>query len=191
MRSVKPMIYGLSVPLLAALLCGGCVSRPLDYQSSYDNAFISPGMKFLGLPAAVQSTIRAQAGMAEILDIGRYETHDRTFYKVWFARSAVYPPLYIAPDGSVLNSDLTVSMQAPTETYAELAGHAFGTVSLANIPASVLKAIKVNAPTAEIRRIDEYDEKKTRVYEIQFRGPNAPDPIRVDDSGKILPATRR
>jgi hypothetical protein len=180
------MIRTFSFVFLCALLCGGCIHRNYAYQSPYRHAFVSPGMKFLGLPVAVQNAIRAQAGAAEILDIARYEMHDWTYYKVWFFREGSYPPLYIAQDGSVLNSDLTVSMRPPTETFQELAGHKFGTVSMADLPAEVVKTIKTQAPTFEIQRIEQTGDAFDRVYLIQFRGTNAPAAIRVHSSGKIL-----
>lgn len=177
----KALLLSLS---LAAGLCS--CTHPSTYQSPYHLSFVSPGMKFLSLPAAVQNTIRAQAGMAEIQNIGRYEIDDFTYYKVWFARSRIFPPMYIAPNGNLLNADLTVSMSVPAENYVELVGHGFGTVSLGDLPPAVVKTINARAAAFEIQRIEQVGTDEDRYYEIHFKGPNAPAPISVSVTGELL-----
>jgi hypothetical protein len=175
------LILGAAVPLLA-----GCYHRHVQYsyQSPYNQPLVSPGLKFLSLPAAVQNSIRAQGGATEILDIGRYEVHGDTFYKIWFRRGGSFPPLYVARDGSILNSDLTVSISAPSESY-DIAGQGTG-LRLGDLPSEVVKTIQSRAKTQEIEKIQEALLDNKRIYEVHFKNSRDLPMIKVDQDGKVV-----
>jgi hypothetical protein len=101
-------------------LTGGCASHheaaPAVRENPYTLPLVSPGTKFTALPPAVQNTIRAEAGAAEIDRIVTYAGQGKVVYGIYFKNREMNPPLYLAPDGSVLNLDLTVAKPAPLGT---------------------------------------------------------------------------
>lgn len=170
------------------MLLSGCVHEdPYAYRTPYDEPLVSPGMKFLSLPGAVQNTIRAQAGVAEIDDINRHEAYQTPYYKVSFIRWRMYPPLYVAADGSVLNPDLTVAKYAPEENYAALAGHGGG-LTIGDLPSQVVNTIQARAKSQEISHIEQTTVNDRRIYEVYFKGEDKSVPLRIDQDGKIVEA---
>ena len=59
---------------------------------------------FAELPPAIQRTIRAETGGVPIRDIQKNSNNDQVVYRVLFQNALLFPPLYIAADGSVLLS---------------------------------------------------------------------------------------
>ena len=84
----------------------------IDYPIPYNKPLTSPGAKFSALPPAVKNSIRAEAGSAEIADIVKDNSSGEPVYIVYFANGKLMRPLFLAPDGSVLHSDLTVARGA-------------------------------------------------------------------------------
>ena len=105
----------LPVVLLVGLLAG-CATKTetqkAEDKTPYHRPLTSLGAKFGALPPAVQSTVLAEAGGAEITDALRDTSSGRVVYKIYFRDPDVFPPLFVAPDGSVLNYDLTVAVSA-------------------------------------------------------------------------------
>jgi len=93
------------VPL--AVLLAGCTtpgeSEMAQRQTRYHKPLTSPGAKFGALPQIVQLTVLAQVGPEEVVDAVRDTSSGRVVYKIYFRDSEIFPPLYVAPDGSVLN----------------------------------------------------------------------------------------
>src|SRR5215831_2710544 len=119
MPRTEQAIVGLFIALWAA----GCGTSPRRHAvTEYDTPLNSPGAQFAALPAAVQNTIRTEVGAAEIDDIIKDTSSGHPVYKAFFENDEVYPPLYIAPDGSVLNPDLTVAVGAVRDETAMLTG---------------------------------------------------------------------
>ena len=141
---------------VALALVAGCAKHATYVQDSapvagektpYTAPLATAGAKFGALPAAVQNTVRCQVGTTQIYDI-RKESHDsRTYYKVSFVDSNSYPALLAAQDGSVLNPDLTVAVQAPQPLNPE--------IKLADLPQEVRKVLQDRPLTAEIVNINQ------------------------------------
>src|SRR5512146_2852478 len=62
----------------------GCARRDTVQAYPYVHPLASPGAKFAGLPPAVQSTVRAQAGAAELYDIRNAGFPDQDAYEILF-----------------------------------------------------------------------------------------------------------
>ena len=88
----------------------GCASEPSTM--TYHAPLTSPGGKFSTLPPAVQNSVRAQVGSAEIETISKEASGDSRIYIFHFKNRDVFPPLYVASDGSVLTPDLQVAVGA-------------------------------------------------------------------------------
>ena len=117
----------------------GCVGphddRTAQTKTPYTRPLLSPGAAFATLPPPVQNAVRAQAGIQEITHIAKDTSSGQVVYKIYFSSSEVFPPLYVAADGSVLHPDLRVAVAAPEG--------ASGTgLKLAELPPDVLKAVQ-------------------------------------------------
>jgi hypothetical protein len=146
-----------------ALLLAGCATasktQPAQHQTVYDKPLTSPGAKFGALPSVVQRTVLAEAGPAEVVDAVRDTSTGRVIYKIYFRDSDVYPTLYVAPDGSVLNPDLTVAVSA---------GHGMR-VRPSEVPPRVKKAIPERAPSGEVAYINQETWGGRTVYVVTFK----------------------
>src|SRR5262245_4918101 len=104
---------------LLACLLGGCaednwhawhdwhawhenVETPQEVET-FHNPLISPGAQFAALPPAVQNSIRAQTGGSDIDHVTKTTNSAGRVYVIYFKEAELYPPLYVAPDGSVLD----------------------------------------------------------------------------------------
>src|SRR5262249_21967446 len=106
------------------LLLSGC-ANPQGVEP-YHASLTSVGARFGALPSAVQNSIRAQTGAADISDI-EIDNEMRsvgTVYKITYMSDALYPPLFVATDGSIINPDMTVAVGAAHDATAVLKGGA-------------------------------------------------------------------
>ena len=149
--------------VLVALLLTGCAThdktRTAEHSTTYHKPLTSPGAKFGALPAVVQRTVLAEAGAAEVVDAVRDTSSGRVIYRIYFRDKDIYPPLVVAPDGSVLNADLTVAVNAAHGTR----------IKLAEVPANVMKVIPERAPAAEVAYINMETWGGRVVYVVTFR----------------------
>lgn len=169
----------LLVASLAALLAG-CASpdktRTAAHQTPYQKPLNSPGTKFGALPPAVQRTVLAEVGIGEVVDAVRDTSSGRVVYKVYFRDSEIFPPIFIAPDGSVLNPDLTVAVRARPGTL----------VKLADVPAKVRKAITDKAPAAEVSYINKEAWGPLVVYVVIFKDEAHNPRLAFSEEGTVL-----
>jgi hypothetical protein len=107
----------------------------------------------------VQSTVLAEAGGADIEDAFRDTSSGRVVYKIYFREPDIFPPLFVAPDGSVLNPDLTVAVSAVQGTR----------VKPADVPAKVMKVIDEHAPVAGYAAINKENWGDRVVYIVTFK----------------------
>jgi hypothetical protein len=146
-----------------ALLVAGCAThnktQPAEHNTAYHKPLTSPGAKFGALPAVVQRTVLAEAGAAEVVDAIRETSSGRVIYRIYFRDHDVYPPLVVAPDGSVLNADLTIAVGAVKGTR----------VKSADVPASVMKVIPEHSPAGEVDHISKETWGGRVVYVITFK----------------------
>jgi hypothetical protein len=156
------------------------------YKSIYGYPLSSPGGKFTGLPPAVQNTVRAQAGAAELYDVVKDSNSGKTVYKIYFKNWELYPTLYVAPDGSVLNPDLTVAVAAPAD-YIGIAttGPVVG-IKPGDLPPAVMKSIQEHAPTKEIAVINKETWNDKEVFIVTFKDPAHNPSLYVYADGTVI-----
>lgn len=141
-------------------------SEPIEYQRLYHYPLQSVGTQFAALPPAVQRTVRAEVGSAQIADIKKATTGSDLVYVVYFMKRDVMPPLYVAPDGSVLRPDLKVFIAAPHETALDI-----GTgLTLNDLPPKVVATIQQRASDAEVGAIGKETKGDNVTYVIFFKG---------------------
>ncbi len=146
-----------------AMLAAGCATQEQadieTYHTTYNKPLTSPGAKFGALPPAVQRTVLAEAGPAEVVDAVRDTSSGRVVYKIYFRASDIFPPLYVAPDGSVLNPDLTVAVSAKQGVR----------VKPEDVPAKVNKAISEHAASSVVAYINKETWGGRTVYVVTFK----------------------
>ena len=168
---------------LAALLTGCATSEKAQvasHETPYHKPLTSPGAKFGALPPIVQRTVLAEVGQGEVIDAVRDTSSGRVVYKVYFRDSEIFPPLYIAPDGSVLNLDLTVAVRARQG----------GQVKLDDVPAKVRKAIPERAPAAEVSYINKEAWGPLVVYVVTFKDEAHNPRLAFSEEGTVLDETQ-
>jgi hypothetical protein len=173
----------LLVVSLAALLAGCATSdkaQVASHETPYRKPLTSPGAKFGALPPIVQRTVLAEVGQGEVVDAVRDSSSGRVVYKVYFRDSDIFPPLYVAPDGSVLNPDLTVAVRARQGTQ----------VKLAEVPAKVRKAIPERAPAAEVSYINKEAWGSLVVYVVTFKDEAHNPKLLLSEEGTVLDETQ-
>ncbi len=166
--------------------CAHRSSTKAEIEARYHQPFISPGTRFAKLPAAVQSAIRAQAGSAEIYQIRQAPGSAGLIYVIEFKNRAVYPPLRLAADGSLLNPDDTVALGAPADLAVASTGAAAGGLTLAELPGAALQTVRTQAPDAEIDTITKESHGGQVTYEVTFKGQRHA-PLRLTADGKKAP----
>ena len=146
------------------------------HQSPYTNPLISPGSKFGALPRAVQRTVLAQVGQAAVDDVVRDTSSGSVVYKIYFWNAYAYPPLYVAPDGSVLNPDLTVAVAA------------FQGIRLRpeEVPPAVKKAIQVRVPSADVAFVNLETWGTRTGYAVNFKDELHYPKLFVDSDGTFV-----
>jgi len=155
-------------------------------RTPYHFPLVSSGTLFGELPSAVQNTVRAQAGMAEVTGVIKDTSHADAIYRVHF-RSEIYPPLVVARDGAVLNPDLTVAIPAPPEG----SGGRLANVKLNELPPDVVKALHEREPDAEVATIERETWGSRAVYIFNFRNDKQHPKLYLRADGVILNDTQR
>jgi hypothetical protein len=175
--------------ILAAFLAG-CASdenpsaeRLAEYQEHYHNPLLSPGAQFATLPPAVQRTVRAEAGAGEISDIVKDTNGNSIVYCIYFL-SPVDPPLFVAPDGALLDPDLSVAIGAAQDTVGVLTGGPVTGITLSDLPAQVVKTIQQRAPDAEVAYINKETHGQQLVYLVVFKDQMHP-ALRINSDGTL------
>src|SRR5437870_7106397 len=158
-------------------------------QGPYQKPQLSPGAQFGALPPDVQNAVRAEAGTAIIDRVIIDRTPLGTVYKVHFQNSEVFPPLYVSPEGDVLNPDYTIavpSLKASTQEFVSRASGSGDKVGIAELPEEVLKIIQQQSPRAEIDGIEKQSWGDRTVYIFTFKGENASPKLYVRSDGIVL-----
>ena len=171
---------------LVCLALVGCASPRYAGDTPYRKPLNSPGTKFSGLPLVVQNTVRAEAGTTEISDIVKTAFTDSPVYVVHFRNAELFPPLYVAEDGSVLNPDLTVAVGAPAEDVSVLTGTVVGGMKVSELPKKVVETIQTRAPITEVLSVNKEDHGAKAYYEIRFKDASRHSAMFVLDDGTVL-----
>jgi hypothetical protein len=167
---------------VACALCG-CASEPIV---TYTHPLTSPGGEFSKLPPAVQNSVRAEAGMAEIQGISTERNGPATVYEVTFKNHEVFPPLYLASDGSVLTPDMQVAVGATQDTIEASTGSGISTMKLDDLPPNVVQTIRHSAPTAEVGSIARLTSDGDVFYEVTFKDPANHPQLIIRDDGRVV-----
>ena len=189
-RCTCPYALGLAI-ILTGLVSGCFWERPhlatqgRDYEESYQYPLISPGTQFAALPPAVQNSIRAETGLAEISRVVKGTDSERIVYVVYFHNREMFPPLYIAPDGTVLSPNLSVTEAAPKGTVGALTGGPVTGLTLSDLPPKVVKTIQQRAPDAEIDFISKETHGDQTSYLIAFKNQARPK-LHLAQDGTVL-----
>jgi len=167
-----------------ALLLSGCASE--ERVEAYHAPLSSVGARFGALPTAVQNTIRAQTGTAEIRDIDKEQRSIGTVYRISYATKDLYPPLFVAPDGSVINPDMTVAVGATHDETTVEKGGAAGGLHFGDLPVAVANVVEGTAPKEEILSVDKQLWGNRVVYIIGFRNETRHPRLYIESDGTIL-----
>jgi hypothetical protein len=172
---MKPLVL---VVLSLTMLLVGCAtkqqSQKAAQQTPYRKPLTSPGAKFGALPPIVQLTVLAEVGPEQVVDAVRDISSGRVVYKVYFRDSEIFPPIYVAPDGSVLNYDLTVAVPARPGTL----------VKDAALPPGVKKAITARAP-AEVAYVTKESWGERTVYVVTFKAESHHPKLLLSEDGTV------
>jgi hypothetical protein len=189
MRKESVMNYLLPSLLAVIILSTGCAETRVSEKPAAEvvakppvvYSTNSPGSKFALLPSAVQRTITAQAGAAEIKDINKVAGASREVYEIKFRDTALNPTLYVAEDGTLISSGPYSYSGAPGEFGGTGQGANLGVVS--GLPFPVQRALQQQAGNAVI--VDILKSKHT-LYEINFKDPNLNPKMVITEEGIIL-----
>jgi len=165
---------------IAVALCGCADETGMTYQQPLN----SPGGIFASLPPAVQNSVRAEAGTAEIATISKEVAPG--VYEFQFRNSGVYPPLYVAADGSVLTSNLTVAVGASEDSIAASTGNEASGLKMDELPPNVVLTIRHQAPTAEVSSISRLTSENQIFYNVRFKDPLHHPKLLIRDDGKFI-----
>ncbi len=170
--------------LLVVLLLAGCATQnqiqTTQYQSKYNKPLTSPGAKFGALPPDVQRTVLAEAGPAEVVDAVRDTSSGRVVYKIYFKDSEIFPPLFVAPDGSVLTPNLRVLVNAQQGIR----------VKPADVPEAVKKAIAEHASSSQVDFINKENWGPLVVYVVTFKDATHNPKLLLAPDGTVVQETQ-
>lgn len=139
-------------------------------------------------PAAVQRTIKAQAGSAPVEDIDRETKGGKTTYEAAFKKNGVQTELLVAEDGRILRGSGGSSGVAGVTTTADASAPlgSASKVQLNEVPTAAQTAIKAQAGSAPIEDIDKGTLNGRTVYEAAFKRNGVHTELRVAEDGTVL-----
>jgi hypothetical protein len=170
----------MRIPMLAFAavigLVAGCAShRPpevpvTEAPPATPPPLSSPGAKFAVLPSAVQRTITAMGGAAEIRDINKVPDSGQDVYEVQFTNPTTNPNLYVTEDGELVKTNAAVLPPPPGAPAA-------------NLPPPVQKTLQQQAPDAVVANVLPSEHT---IYEVTFADPNSHPKMLIADDGTVL-----
>jgi hypothetical protein len=178
--------WGISLALIVA----GCAPHPAA-ETTYTYPLTSPGAMFAALPPQVQNAVRAEAGSAEITNVIRLDLARGPVYQISFLDPKEYPILYVAQDGSVLDTNLTVAVGAARGPGGTATSTAASGLATRDLPPAVLNAVQESAPLATIAHISKETWGERVVYIISFTDPANHPKIYVASDGTVLKDTHQ
>ena len=173
------LLFGALAGLLA-----GCASQPPAV--TYHEPLTSPGGEFSRLPPAVQNSVRAEAGSAEITTISQETRGGSTIYVFHFKNTAVFPPLYVASDGTVLTPNFRVAVGATRDSIRASTGRGSNGIKLDDLPPNVVSTIHSQAPTAEIDSIHKFEAGSEVYYDVIFKNPERHPRLLITEDGRVV-----
>lgn len=176
-------IKSLWCALAVCALCG-CASE--DRVVYYHQPLTSAGGEFSKLPPAVQNSVRAEVGSAEITRVDKFTYRGQPVYAFAFRNVQQYPPLYVATDGSVLNPDMTVAVGASPDSIEASTGSGVTTMKMDDLPSNVVQTIRHTAPTAQVESISRLTSNSDVFYDVSFKDPGHHPNLLIRDDGQLL-----
>ena len=176
-----------SVLGIAAL--AGCATKveQAENHTPYTAPLASPGAKFGGLPPEAKNSIRAEVGSAEIVDvIPLYNANSVPIYEIHFRNRDLFPPMYVAADGSILNRDLSLAVGAAADRFGVSSGNAVSGLKPSELPPEVSKAVRDRAPGAAISNISKETWGDRLVYIISFADPEHHPKLYMASDGRVM-----
>jgi hypothetical protein len=173
----------LTMPVAVAFFAGCATSERVP---AYQAPLTSVGARFGALPSAVQNSIRAETGAAQIRDIDKEFRSVGVVYKVTYVNEGLYPPLFVATDGSVINPDMSVAVGAVQDETAVLKGGAAGGIQFHDLPPPVVSVIDGHAARSQITSIDKQTWGSRVVYTISFKDETKTPKLYIAADGTIL-----
>jgi hypothetical protein len=163
----------LQAIVVGLAFCAGCASRQNDHQQVSENPYrqplVSPGGQFGSLPPAVQNSVRAQTGSTEIEGVAKTNVAGRMVYEIRFQNPELFPPMYVAQDGSVLNPDLSVAVGAPRDNSQVLTGAGAGGLKFEDLPGPAASVVRSYGPVDQIAAIDRQMWGNRLTYIVSFK----------------------
>jgi len=182
LRRMFPPI-ALSIIPMAAFFSGCATS---DRIAGYHAPLNSVGASFGALPAAVQNSVRAETGSAEISRIDKEMRSIGVVYKISYVNDGLYPPLFVAADGSVINPDMTVAVGATHDETAMSKGTGAGGLQFRDLPVPVAKVVDQAAPRSEVVSIDKETWGSRVVYILSFKDETKTPKLYIAADGTVL-----
>jgi hypothetical protein len=180
----------LPLSFVAALCFQGCAYHSEDTSAEktepYKYALASPGSRFGALPPAVQNTVRAEAGSAEITEVLKAYRPEGPVFIIRFRNEELFPPMFLAPDGSLLRPDLSVAVGAPTDTFGVISSGPVTGVKITELPQPAINAIGEHAPNVPIAFINKETWGNRAVFIVSFADTAHHPRLYVAADGKIL-----
>jgi hypothetical protein len=178
---------GQFLAVLLGFLAVGCESERITSHTGYkyNKPLLSPGAQFAALPPAVQNTVRAETGSASLANVVKDTSLGRIVYHIYFQNSELFPPLNVAPDGSLLDRDLMVAIGAPMDSLNVIIGGPVSGMTLNDLPSPVVKAVQRRAPDAQADSIIRQVKGDQTTYLITFKD-RLRGPLQIASDGTIL-----
>src|SRR5262245_59784356 len=145
------------------------------------NAFTQYRME--DLPAAVQKTVREQAGGQPIADIDREDRNGQTIWEVEFEREGRNPTIHVANDGTLMPEEQTGVLSKSGTSTAQGVGRPAGaevgpkerTSPLGSHWGDLPQAVKQKAAQfggeSSVKDVDIKKRHGQNVYEVEFERP--------------------
>lgn len=170
----------MMVLIAASGLLAGCTDSSVKRASQ----------EFSQLPPAVQKVVRAKAPDAEISGVRERTRDGITVYEIQFRDKTRHPGMAVAADGTLVRFEAsTAAMGRPDALEGTVKGGSTAPrprAEISALPVNVQKAIKANAPTADVVDIRRKEENGRMFYEIEYAGANWKPTLHVTADGTIL-----
>lgn len=138
---------------------------------------------FNTLPAPVQKTVRAQAPNAEIASVSHTRNNGQDAYEVTFREEGKSPKIVVAPDGTLLQTELARQPGAVEKALTPTG--ATGTPFSA-LPEKVQRTIQAHAPATAISGVSRHEKDGRVIYEVEFSDKGKNPTIRVAEDGTLV-----
>jgi hypothetical protein len=179
--------------LACGILLGGCSNPPSPREQAsqenkmpYTQPLISSGAAFAALPPAVQNTVRATTGSAGIERVIKTNRMDQVAYEIQFEDKELYPTLYVAGDGTLLNRDLTPATGGSQGEAGVLSGGVASGLSPEELPSPVAKVLRDQNTSGSVQSVTRQTWGNQVVYIIHFKNQPESSSLYINSDGQIL-----